>query len=131
MATDPRFQKNDMVRYANSKLIDEAIGAWVSERSSDEVISTLRKDRVPCGIVNTIDKLPDDPQVKHRKMIRYVDYPGLGKLPVPGIPLNLSATPGDIGSRAPTLGEHNEEVYCGLLGFSKRKLKELKNKGLI
>jgi crotonobetainyl-CoA:carnitine CoA-transferase CaiB-like acyl-CoA transferase len=131
MAEDPRFQKNDMVRYSNAKLIDEVIGAWVHERSSSEVLSTLREQRVPCGIVNTIDKLIDDPQVKARNMVRYVDYPELGKLPVPGVPLNLSATPGDIGARSPALGEHNEEIYCGLLGLTKRKLKELKNKGIV
>jgi crotonobetainyl-CoA:carnitine CoA-transferase CaiB-like acyl-CoA transferase len=131
MASDPRFSKNDMVRFDNSKLIDAAIGKWVGKRTASEVIGALRKERVPCSIVNTIDKLPDDPQVKARNMIRYVDHPLLGMLPVPGTPLNLSATPGDIGLRAPAIGEHNEEVYSELLGYSARKLSQLRKKGII
>ena len=131
MASDPRFSKNDMVRFDNSKLIDAAIGKWVGQRTAAEVIRALQRERVPCSIVNTIDKLPDDPQVKARNMIRYVDHPLLGMLPVPGTPLNLSATPGDIGIRAPAIGEHNEEVYSELLGYSARKLSQLRKKGII
>jgi CoA:oxalate CoA-transferase len=61
----------------------------------------------------------------------YLDYPGLGTLPIPGLPIKLSATPGSIDSPAPRLGEHNEEIYGKLLGFDHEKLDRLKKEGII
>ena len=131
LGDDARFRKNDMVRFTNSKLIDKLVGAWVAGLTADEVLAVLRKERVPCSVVNTVDRLVSDPQVAARDMLLYVDYPGLGKIPVPGTPLKLSATPGGMSSPAPRIGEHNEEVYSGLLGYSSTKLAQLKKKGII
>jgi crotonobetainyl-CoA:carnitine CoA-transferase CaiB-like acyl-CoA transferase len=131
MASDTRFSTNDMVRFDNAELINPILEEWVSQRTSDEVVSVLQDARVPCGIVNTVDQLLDDPQVKARDMILYADYPGLGKIPLPGIPVKLSQTPGDIQSVAPMIGEHNEEVYCGLLGMSAEELDRLKSAKII
>jgi crotonobetainyl-CoA:carnitine CoA-transferase CaiB-like acyl-CoA transferase len=130
MADDPRF-KNDMDRFYNADLIDPIVGEWVGQRTAEEVMNLLEKARVPCGVVNTIDQLLTDPQVKAREMIKFMDYPELGKIPVPGIPIKLSLTPGSINTPAPKLGEHNEEVYCGLLGFGSEKLSQLKREGII
>jgi len=131
MAKDPKFNQNDMVRFDHADLIDAVIKEWVAQRTVAEVISVLQAARVPCGVVNTIDKLENDPQVAARDMILNVDYPGLGNLPLPGIPLKLSLTPGSISSRAPKIGEHNKEIYCGLLGFSQKELSKLKEKEII
>jgi crotonobetainyl-CoA:carnitine CoA-transferase CaiB-like acyl-CoA transferase len=130
MADDPRF-KNDMERFYNADHIDPMVKEWVEQRTADEVINLLQKARVPCGVVNTIDQSLTDPQVKAREMIKFVDYPELGKIPVPGIPIKLSLTPGSINTPSPKLGEHNEEVYGDLLGFSSEKLFELKQEGII
>ena len=126
MASDSRFSSNDMVRFDNAELINPILEEWVAQRKADEVVKIFQDARVPCGIVNTVDQLLDDPQVKARDMILYADYPGLGKIPLPGIPIKLSSTPGDLHSLAPAIGEHNEEVYCGLLGMSTEKFHQLK-----
>jgi crotonobetainyl-CoA:carnitine CoA-transferase CaiB-like acyl-CoA transferase len=131
MASDTRFSTNDMVRFDNADLINPILEQWVSQRTSDEVVSILQDARVPCGIVNTVDQLLDDPQVKARDMILYADHPGLGKIPLPGIPVKMSLTPGDVQSVAPTIGEHNEEIYCGLLGMSCEELDQLKSANVI
>jgi crotonobetainyl-CoA:carnitine CoA-transferase CaiB-like acyl-CoA transferase len=131
MANDPKFNQNDMVRFDHADLIDAVIKEWVAQRTVAEVISVLQVARVPCGVVNTIDKLENDPQVAARDMILNVDYPGLGNIPLPGIPVKLSLTPGSISSRAPKIGEHNREIYCGLLGFSQKELNKLKEKEII
>ena len=120
-----------LVRFDNAKLIDAVIGTWIAERTADEAVKTLQEARVPCSIVNTVDELLDDPQVKAREMILYADHPGLGRIPVPGIPLKLSSTPGKVSGVAPRIGEHNEEIYCGLLHFSSQKLSNLKQDGII
>lgn len=131
MAKDPRFNRNDMVRFDHADQIDQVIKGWVAQRTVDEVISTLQEARVPCGAVNTIDKLEDDPQVAAREMIVNIEYPELGNIPIPGLPMKLSLTPGNINTRAPKIGEHNKEIYCGLLGFSQKELNKLKEKDVI
>jgi len=131
MAKDPKFNQNDMVRFDQADLIDQVIKEWVAERTVAEVISVLQAARVPCGVVNTIDKLENDPQVAARDMILNIDYPGLGNIPLPGIPVKLSLTPGSISSRAPKIGEHNKEIYCGLLGLSQKELNKLKEKEIV
>jgi crotonobetainyl-CoA:carnitine CoA-transferase CaiB-like acyl-CoA transferase len=75
--------------------------------------------------------LEEDLQVAGREMIVNMDYPGLGSLPLPGFPIKLSLTPGSVRSRAPKVGEHNEEIYCGLLGFSQEELNKLKGEDVI
>ncbi len=130
MAHDPNF-KNDMERFRNAKLIDPVVKGWVSERTVEEVTGILRKARVPCSVVNTVDKLIDDPQARINQMINRIDHVGLGKIPMPGIPIKLSSTPGNLKSISPKLGEHNEEVYLKLLGLSLEELARLKKENII
>lgn len=131
MANDPKFNQNDMVRFDHADLIDQVMEKWVAQRTVAEVTSVLQAARVPCGVVNSVDKLEDDPQVSARDMIVNIDYPGVGNIPIPGLPMKLSVTPGSIRSRAPKIGEHNEEIYCGLLGFSLKELDKLKKENII
>jgi len=131
MANDPKFNRNDMVRFDHADLIDQVIKEWVAQRTVAQVISVLQAARVPCGVVNTIDKLENDPQVAARDMILNVDYPGLGSIPLPGLPIKLSLTPGSISARAPEIGEHNKEIYCGLLGFSRKELIKLLEEDIV
>lgn len=130
MANDPRFA-TDMDRFRNAALIDPAVKEWVEQRTVAKILVALDKARIPCSAVNTIDEAMQDPQVAARDMIVHLDYPGLGTLPIPGLPIKLSLTPASIDSPAPRLGEHNEEVYGKLLGISPEKLDRLKREGII
>lgn len=131
LAEDPRFEKNDMVRFESADLIDPILKEWVAQRTVAEVMTVLQKARVPCSVVNTVDQLENDPQVAAREMIVNMDYPGLGNLPLPGLPIKFSLTPGSIRSRAPEVGEHNEEIYSELLGLSQGELLKLKEMDII
>jgi CoA:oxalate CoA-transferase len=130
LTNDPRFS-TDRARGENAALIDEIVKEWVAQRTVDEVVNTLQGAGVPCEPVNTMYQLLDDPQIKAREMIVYADHPNLGRIPLPGTPIKLSLTSGRIGAPAPKLGEHNEEIYSKLLGFSSEKLSQLKQRGII
>jgi crotonobetainyl-CoA:carnitine CoA-transferase CaiB-like acyl-CoA transferase len=130
LSTDPNFM-NDMDRFHNADFIDPIVREWVASKTVEEVLNLLQEARVPCSIVNTVDKLLTDRQVEAREMIKYIDYPELGKVPVPGLPVKLSLTPGSINTPAPKLGEHNEKVYGELLGFSTERLSKLVQEGII
>lgn len=130
IGSDPRF-KSDLDRCRNTQWINSVVEEWARERTVDEILTIMEKAEVPCAPVNSPEQLLTDPQVKVREMIVYVDYPGLGKLPLQGIPIKLSRTQGRIKNRAPQLGEHNEEIYSKLLGFTSEKISQLKEEGVI
>ena len=60
-----------------------------------------------------------------------MEYPNVGKVPMPGVAINMSETPGSIERRAPKPGEHNQEVYSRLLGFTAEDLAQLKTEEVI
>ena len=130
LAQDPRF-KTDMTRWQNRDVLDPIISEWVSRHSVSEVIGLLEEARVPCGPVNDISAVVDDPHVRARKAIEDVDFPGVGPVPLSGIVAKLSKTPGKIEKRASLVGEHNEEIYCQFLNFSTEELQHLKEKGVV
>lgn len=123
--------RNDMERWKNSTFIDGIVQVWASNRTVNEIISILRHARVACERVNRPDELLNDPQVVAREMITWVDYPGIGHIPFPGLPLKFSHTPGRITALAPRIGEHNEEIYKGLLGLSEEEIERLHSEGTI
>jgi crotonobetainyl-CoA:carnitine CoA-transferase CaiB-like acyl-CoA transferase len=80
-------------------------------RTTQEAIAELEKARVPAGPVLELDQVLEDPQVKARELLRYVDHVGAAKpVPLADTAVKLSATPGGIRERAAALGEHTDEV---------------------
>ncbi|HEY2364551.1 MAG TPA: CoA transferase [Candidatus Angelobacter sp.] len=107
---DPRFG-SDQLRADNRAAITEAMNAWLATRTTEQAIGELEKARVPAGPVLDLQQVLDDPQVKARELLRYVDHPGAPKpVPLADTAVRLSATPGGIRMRAAALGEHTDEV---------------------
>lgn len=127
---DPKFD-TDEARYQNRDLFEPTIAAWMAERETAEVEGLLESARIPCSRVNTVGDLLDHPQVKAREMLVDIDYPGVGAVPVPGVVVKLSRTSGAIERRAPDVGEHNQEIYSGLLGITAGELSQLKAEGVV
>jgi crotonobetainyl-CoA:carnitine CoA-transferase CaiB-like acyl-CoA transferase len=125
LLSDPRCA-DDITRANHRELISQAMNAWLATRSSAQAIAELEAARIPAGPVLSLDQVLEDPQVKARGLLKYMDYPGAPKpVPLADTAVRLSATPGGIRHRAPTLGEHTEEVL-GELGYSHQEIKTLK-----
>jgi crotonobetainyl-CoA:carnitine CoA-transferase CaiB-like acyl-CoA transferase len=78
----------------------------------------LEAARIPAGPVLDLDAVLDDPQVKASELLCSVDYPGaIRPVPLANTPVRLSASPGTIRHRAPTAGEHTDEIL-EQLGYS-------------
>jgi crotonobetainyl-CoA:carnitine CoA-transferase CaiB-like acyl-CoA transferase len=123
--TDPRFA-TDQLRADNCSVITEAMNAWLATRTTQEAISGLEKARVPAGPVLELDQVMEDPQVKARELLRYVDHPGAAKpVPLADTAVRLSATPGGIRHRAAALGEHTDEVLQEI-GYSEEEIVALR-----
>lgn len=86
---------------------------------------------VPNGPINKIEDVVNDPQVLSRDMIVEVDHKKAGKTKVPGVPIKMSETQGEVKTPAPLLGEHNAEVLKKYLNLNKEEVEELKEKGMI
>jgi CoA:oxalate CoA-transferase len=127
---DPRLQ-SDRLRYENRQVIQTVLDEWLKDKTVGEVIRIMEEARVPCSPVNNIVEMVNDPQVAAREMLIDVEYPGIGKIPLPGPAIKMSETPGAIEMPAPKAGEHNQEVYSSLLGFDSEKLGQLKAEGVI
>jgi crotonobetainyl-CoA:carnitine CoA-transferase CaiB-like acyl-CoA transferase len=108
--SDPRFG-GDQLRADNRAAITEAMNIWLATRTTEQAIRELEKARVPAGPVLELEQVLDDPQVKARELLRYIDHPGAAKpIPLADTAVRLSATPGGIRQRAAALGEHTDEV---------------------
>lgn len=128
--TDPRFA-DDISRGDNGALISERMSRWCAERSSAEALEILGEARIPAAPVYSQQEALDDPHIQEVGFFAPMDYPGLPRpAPVSGTPVKLSATPGRRRFRAPTVGEHTDEVLREL-GYSAREIGELREKGVV
>jgi len=113
------------------ELTEEAIAAWVAERTVDEVVQLLVDASVPVAPVHDLHDVLENEQARAREMFVKVAHPILGEMTMPGFPIKFSETRGDLATPAPTLGQHNDEVYSTLLGLSENELEELRREGVI
>jgi formyl-CoA transferase len=129
LAEDPRFATPE----ARLPILDEVwevIEAWTSRHSKAEVLAQCNAIDVPCGPVLSMRELLEDPDLRERGMIAAVEHPERGTYYTVGCPLQLSDSPVEI-TRAPLLGEHNDEVFAELMGYDGAKLAELRETGVI
>lgn len=124
MLEDPRFE-TPFHCLANADAFDEMVIPWFKERTRKEIIEAYQEWRVPAAYVNTVEDLLDDDQYKARDFWIDIDHPEAGTLPYAAAPYKMSETPTQ-QERAPLLGEHNEEIYCGVLGMGKEELVRLR-----
>jgi crotonobetainyl-CoA:carnitine CoA-transferase CaiB-like acyl-CoA transferase len=111
--------------------IEAMIQAWVKLHTIDEVEAIVDKAGIPYGRVLTLLDLIKDPHLRARGRVVDVDHKGK-KIPIFAPYPILSATPGSLRMSWPQItGQHNEEVYCGILGMSKEELVTLKSEGVI
>jgi succinyl-CoA---D-citramalate CoA-transferase len=130
LGDDPRYQTNNG-RLRNRDALDRIISEWVSTRSKADVLRILDESGVPCAPINTAADLVADPHLRDREAIVYSSDPRLGRIPMPGVVPKLSGTAGRIAWTGPSLGEHNDEVYGGILGLSATQLDDLRRRRVI
>jgi formyl-CoA transferase len=127
---DPRFESNPK-RVENREILLPLVAELMEGKGCDEWMKLLVEASVPCGPVNNMEALFNDPQIKERGMIAEVEHPTIGNLKLTGIPVKYSATPGEVRLPPPLLGEHTDEILSSVLRYSPEKIAELKKKGAV
>lgn len=118
-------------RIENRDLIDQAINAFTSQYSRDEVLKMLEAGHIPCAPVNTIPDLWKNPHFRERGEITELEHPVLGKIPVTVTPFRLSRTPLRIATAAPDLGSDNTEILKKRLHKTDEEIARLQENGII
>jgi CoA:oxalate CoA-transferase len=95
-------------------IVEPVMRQWVEARTSEEVDRILGEAGIPVAPVLEIDQVVNHPNTQAREMLVEVDHPTLGKIRIPGIPIKMFGTPGQIRRPAPLLGEHNREILENL-----------------
>ncbi len=129
-ATDPRFP-NDLARWEHRDIIDPVVSEWVATQTAEEVVTTMQKIPAPCSICYEQTEVAHNPQVKAEEMLTWLTLSDGRKLPVSSPPFRMSETSPEIKRSFPAIGENNEEIYCGLLGYSHEDLGKFKEEGVI
>ena len=111
-------------------VIDEAIATWTRQHSLVDALQALADAKVPAGRVFTVADMIDHPQFLAREMVREVSRADGSTLRVPGITPKLSATPGQITSMGPDLGQHTTEVLRAA-GVSEEDIHRLRESAVI
>jgi crotonobetainyl-CoA:carnitine CoA-transferase CaiB-like acyl-CoA transferase len=127
---DPRFKTlADRAQHADE--INAVVAAWCRSRTAEEIERILVDAQVPVCRAFSIRDIFADPHYAARGDIVEVDDPTIGPVKMQGVYPRLSRTPGAIRRGAPRLGEHNREVYQGVLGLADEEVESLARDGVI
>lgn len=129
LADDPELQQNDG-RVRHVARLDAAISTWTAERPLDEVLAALKEANIPSGKIYDAADIAADPHYQARDMLIRSQLDDGTPVTLPGIVPKLAATPGQLRSTAPKLGEHTDEVL-GRLGIDAPTREQWRQRGLI
>jgi crotonobetainyl-CoA:carnitine CoA-transferase CaiB-like acyl-CoA transferase len=118
-------------RFQNIDALEVGVAAWVSEQDRDELARKGQEFHIPVFPVRDMREVVTSAQYRERGFFVTVDHPATGPLQYPGAPFKFSATPWQVRSPAPRLGEHNARVYGEWLGMSAERLQQLQKLGVI
>ncbi|PYU93661.1 MAG: formyl-CoA transferase [Acidobacteria bacterium] len=130
LESDPRFATIPL-RVQNYDALRAQLDSVFRQKPVSYWIETFRKAGLPCGEVRNVPAALGDPQLRARNMILEMQHPRAGAIRVTGSPIKMSATDTFAASAPPVLGEHNRDVFCGLLGLSGEELEELQREQVI
>jgi formyl-CoA transferase len=130
LASDPRFVTNPQ-RVRNRKALIPIIAEKMMNRPGEEWIRELDNLQIPCGPINTLDKVFSDAQVLERKMVAEVPHPTAKTVKMVASPMKFQETPCEITRHPPLLGEHTEEILREKFGYNSKKIEEFRQQGII
>ena len=127
---EPRFADRAQ-RSQNGAEMDQVIINSITDREKWELFPKAAAARMLFGLVQTPTELVDCPQLESRNFYREVDHPVIGKIKVPAELFKLTETPYQLKMPAPTLGQHNQEIYVEGLGYTQQEFVQLRQLNVI
>ncbi len=130
LADDARYRDHE-ARGTHQRELDVQISQWTATLGTRELLEVLEKNGVPSGLIYRTADMLDDPHFAAREAIVSTAHPHFGTLRMQNVAPRLSASPGSIRTPAPDMGQHNEEVFSGLLGLDAATIAGYRAKAVI
>jgi formyl-CoA transferase len=130
LGADPRFATNPL-RVQNRDTLVPLLADMVRQRGRAEWIALLEAVGVPCGPINDIGEVFDNPQVKAREVAIELPHPAAGTVKLVRNPIRMSRTAATSDKAPPLLGQHTDEVLRDVLGKSAVEIEALREKGVL
>jgi CoA:oxalate CoA-transferase len=133
IAADPHMHQGLMMAIGVDDLGEgrTVLENWVKNKTVDEVIEAVVPYNIPVAPILQIDKTMEDPQVIARQIMVEVEHKTAGMVKMPGFPIKMSKTPGEIRYTAPLLGEHTIEILKELLNYTDNQIQGLRKSGTV
>lgn len=125
LAADPRYATNE-ARVETFASLKEILAPFFARWTRDELVRRLTEAGVPSGSVRSIAEVLEDPQIAARGMVVPLAHPTAGDIAVLGTPLKMSATPGDVRTPPPLLGEHTDAILANDVGLNREEIERLR-----
>ncbi|MBI4504116.1 MAG: CoA transferase, partial [Chloroflexi bacterium] len=129
LARDPRFTTNQL-RHRNIGTLAPLLQQHFLQRSSEAWLEALLAVGIPCGPINTLDRVFADRHTREREMVQEIEHPVIGRMRSIGSPIKMRGTPPSIRRPAPTLGQHTDEVLRDL-GYDAATMQRLRAEGVV
>ena len=129
-AEDERYATHH-ARGENMEELDAMISEWTKARTGEEVLSVMAEAGVPAGKVFTAADMMEDEHYQARGNVVEVEDPEIGSFPMQNVVPRLTETPGEVRWTGPALGQHNDEVYGGVLGLGEEERAGLREREII
>lgn len=130
LADDARYATN-RARVASRETLIPLLEPAMRQRTTHAWVEVLEAAGVPCGPINRLGEVFDDPQVQHRGLRIDLPHPAAGSVPLVANPIRMSASPPAYVAPPPLLGEHTNEILHGLLGMTEGELARLRDDKVI
>ena len=130
LGQDPRYATHSE-RGDHQQALDEHIAKWTRTLTADELQARMDEYGIPAGGIYRVPEMLEDAHFKAREAIITTLHPTFGELKMQNVAPKLSQTPGSVRSPGPELGQHNEEVYIGVVGLSQQEFDDLQGEGVI
>jgi len=127
---DPRFETG-WSRTQNYETLEPLLNKAMKTKNTEEWVKEFLQASIPCGPVNTIPQIAEDPQITARDMIIEVAHPEAGTLKVVNTPFKFSRTPYKVTEASPSLGEDTEDVLKTVAGLTADEIHALKEDGAL
>ena len=132
----PDWADNELFKDATSRAkywdaLKPLLLEWTMQYTVEEIYRTSQEKGIPIGAVRTADQVLKDKQMAAREFFIEMKHPGNGKRQYPGVPYLFSDINREEPAAAPSLGQHNEEIYCERLGYTRNDLDKFREAGVI